>query len=92
MGRLKKQNSKAKTIQIRLSKAEYNSYKFRTREFQKHFGVKINTSEFLRLALSKVDNLEFLMSVGYLSYFDVMDATLFNRTKYKRLHNAKHHR
>lgn len=89
MARNKKRDAKVKTIQIRLSKGDYNLYKFNAIQFQKRFGVKINTSEFVRLCLARSNELEFLMSVGYLSYFDVMDASLFNRTKYKRLKKCK---
>ncbi len=89
MARKKSENSKTKTIQIRLTNAEYSLYKFKTRQFQKQLGIKINTSKLLRLTLERATNMQFLHTVGYLSYVDLMDAYLFEKTKYKRLKKCK---
>jgi len=89
MARKIKRNSKTKTIQVRLTKGEYNAYKLRVRQLQRHSGIKINTSKLLRLTLERADNMEFLHAIGYLTYVELMDAYLFDKTKYKRLKKCK---
>ncbi len=77
-------SKKSKVIQIRLSEAEYNSYKFRTKQLYKSTGIKLNTSKLLRIVLSRADNMQFLYDIGYISYFDFMDLQLFDVSKKKR--------
>ncbi len=84
--RKKSKYVKTKAIQVRLTQEEYNFVKFSQKQFQRHFGMKINTSEFLRFCLDKMNNLEFLYNVGYLSYSDFMSSALFHeKQKYPRL-------
>ena len=89
MGRKKSPHAKTKVVQIRISEAEYNAYKFRARQFHKHTGIKINTSELIRVVLSRADNAQYLHMIGYLSYLELMDSQMFNKTKYPRLKKCK---
>ena len=84
MARQKQKNSKTKVVQVRLTKGEFDSYKFRVNQFQKRTGIKINTSELIRHVLERADNLQFLQDIGYISYLDAMSGFLFEHSKYPR--------
>ena len=83
MAKQKTSNLKTKTIQIRLTKGEYDSYKFRIRQFQKRTGIKINTSDLIRRVLLQADNIQFLNEIGYISYLDAFGSLLFEKSKYR---------
>jgi len=89
MARLKSKNSKTKNIQVRLTKGEFDSYKFRKNQFQKRTGIKINTSDLIRHVLERADNLQFLQDIGYISYLDAMGGFLFEHSKYPRAQKCK---
>ena len=73
---------KEKIITVRMSQAEFDIYKNGKKKMQKRLGLKINTSALIRHTLKNANNFEYLLNIGFISYQDYMDATLFHKKKF----------